>query len=361
MRQLRAMGVHVGLACDVQRFRPELEAVTDQLFSVPIPRQIRPGADLQAYRQLKALIREFQPDIVHTHTSKAGFLGRLAAWRCSVPLILHTIYELPQNAVAASAAKRRLYWALEKVASYWCHHLVTISKINYDQITREGICSPHQLTLITEGLELDNYRQLTPPAQLRAAWGIPAEATLIGIAARLEKAKGHADLLRAFQQVQATIPNAWLVLIGAGELRPQLEAQIAELGLADRVRFAGWVDHLPSAMGALDLFVLSSHYEGLGVVLLEALAMGVPVVSTRVGGTQDIVDHGVNGLFAEPRNPADLAAKILQLLQDPELATAMAQAGKAKVAAQFRAEVSDQKREQLYRRLWKTTSRAWQP
>lgn len=348
MDHLRRAGHEVALACTFERFREELAGHADHLFPVNIPRQIHPFKDVQSVLQLLQVLRQYRPDLVHSHTSKAGFVTRLAARLAGVPTIVHTIHELPQNATR-SRLKKRLYWALEKVAAGWCDHLITVSRVNQTQILGEGICRPERLALIPGGLPLEKYVPARSAEAIRAEWRLPAGARVLGMAGRLEPAKGHSDLLQAFARL--TDPTLHLMIMGTGPLLGDLEEQTRQLGLQQRVHFLGWVDDLITAMAALDLFVLSSHYEGLGVVLLEALALGLPVVSTRVGGTQDIIEHEVTGLFAPVRQPEQLAAQIQRLLDDPALAGRLARAGRAKVHRDYRAEDADQKVLDLYLEL----------
>jgi glycosyltransferase involved in cell wall biosynthesis len=342
---LRSQGHEVALACDFQQFQAELADHTDRMFQVKVPRQIRPLQDLRGLAQLIRVIRLYKPQLLHSHTSKAGFTARLAARLCDVPLVIHTIHELPQNATR-SRLKKSVYWAMEKLAASWCDHLVTVSRVNQEQILREGICRPEKLSLIPGGLQLQNYLARGP-----APWNLPTDAVVMGMAGRLEPAKGHADLLRAFAHLAPRNPKLHLVIMGTGQLRQPLEQLRDDLGLQGRAHFLGWVEDLISAMAALDLFVLSSHYEGLGVVLLEALALGRPVVSTRVGGTQDIIEDEVTGLFTPPHDPAGLAEAVQRLLDDPDLAARLAAAGKEKVWRDYSAVEADQKILDLYLKL----------
>jgi len=146
-------------------------------------------------------------------------------------------------------------------------------------------------------------------------------------------------------------PEAHLVLTGKGPLEAELRLHISQLGLDQRIHVLGWVEDLVSVMASWDVFAFSSHYEGLGMVLLEAFALGVPVVSTQVGGTQDIVDHEQNGLFVARKQPEQMAEAILRLLADPTLARRLAEAGKAKVERDFRSQDMDQSVVELYARL----------
>jgi len=349
-KHFRRHGYEVALATTFGRFREDLEPCCDFCFGVEIPRRIRPWQDFKALLQLIAVIRGYRPDVVHTYTSKAGLLGRLAARICRVPLIVHTIYELPQNSTSRPWLKK-LYWALEKLAALWGHHFVTISQVNVEQILEERICPAANLSLIREGIELERYRPQVTASEIRARWGLPPDAKILGIAARLEPAKGHRDLLQAFSLLSERHPELHLMIMGTGELEEALQAEVVRMNLQERIHFLGWVEDLVSCIAALDLFVLSSHYEGLGLVLLEALAVNVPVVSTRVGGTQDIIEDGVTGLFAPPHNPGALAQTIERLLLDPGMAQRLAQAGRSRVEQDFRSQMADLLSLELYQRL----------
>lgn len=350
MDHLRRAGHDVALACTFERFEDELRQHADRLYPLQIPRQIRPLHDLRALRDIFKVIRTYRPDVLHSHTSKAGFLTRLAGSLAGVPCILHTIHELPQNSTP-SPLKKGYYWLLERLAAHWCHHLITVSEVNRKQILREGICPPEKLSLIPGGLPLERYQSLGTIAETRRQWGLPEGVRVLGTAGRLEPVKGHFDLLQAFHTLARHQPDLHLMIMGTGPLKDQLEARIQALGLGAQVHLLGWVEDLIQAMAALDVFVLASHYEGLGVVLLEALALGLPVVSTRVGGTQDIIEHEVTGLFASSHQPQELAAAIQRLLDDPRLAQDLAQAGQSKVRRQYDCRQADQKILDLYQRL----------
>ena len=347
---LRQEGYEVALACSFGPHRDSLAPHCDHLFHIPIARQISPRQDWHSLVELVRLCRSYRPTLIHSYTSKAGFLARLAAKLAKVPLVLHTILELPQNSTS-HPLKKSFYWGLELLAASWSDHLLTISEVNRQQILAEKICRSQDLTLIRYGLELERYQPALSRQQIRAQLGIPESAPVIGMAARLEPVKGHFDLLEAFSQVHQEIPEAHLVLTGKGPLESSLRQKVQQLGLTAQVHILGWVDDLVSTIASWDVFAFSSHYEGLGMVLLEAFALDVPVVSTRVGGTQDIVEHEVNGLFVERRQPDPMAQAILRLLRDKTLAARLVEAGRTKVYRDFRSQDMDQAVLDLYKRL----------
>lgn len=351
MEDLRRHGHRNVVVCQVTRFREPLERVADQVLNVDIPRNLRPWQDLKALFRLTRLLRQLKPDLVHTHSSKAGILGRLAARLAGVPAVVHTIHDLPQNFARRPMVKAVYRW-LETLAAKWTDHLFTVSEINLQQILAERIAPRSKVSIAYQGLELERFQGLPPASQQRQAWGLPEGAEVVGMVARLEPAKDHPTLLRAFAQVARTRPRAYLVIVGQGHLEDQLRELAVQLGLEQRVLFTGWVENQLHAIQALDLLVLSTHYEGLGVVLLEALALAVPVISTRIGGTQEVIREGQTGLFVPPLDCQALAAAIESMLSHPGLARQMAEAGRADVTSRYLVERSNQEIYRVYQELW---------
>lgn len=358
-RCLREHGYPVVLACTVTKFRADLEASGAEVIDIPIARRISPLQDFISLLKLIRLIRRLRPQLVHTHTSKAGFIGRLAARLCGVPHIVHTVHELPQNA-AHSPWLIKFYQCLEKFAAqYLCDHLITVSQPNYRQITSLGIASPEKLTLIREGLDHSKYepyhRQSAPgqrsAAEIRAEFAVPDGAPLICSVGRLEEAKGHSDLLRAFQQVSAILPQARLVIVGGGRLQEQLQKEILELGLQGHAVLAGWRDDMLDILAACDLYALASHYEGLGIATMEAMALERPVVCTGVGGVLDVVSDGVTGHLVPAHHPQAFAEKMLDLLNNPDKARQFAKAGYRRVQEEFHDDTANKATLALYREI----------
>ena len=358
-RCLKQHGYPVVLACTVTKFRADLEDSGAEVIDLPISRRIDPIQDFISLLKLMRLIRRLRPQLVHTHTSKAGFLGRLAARLCGVPHIVHTIHELPQNA-AHSPRQIKFYQYLEKFAArFLCDHLITVSQPNYEQITRLDIAPPEKLTLIREGLDhskYEPYHRHSAPGQrstseIRAEFAVPDGAPLICSVGRLEEAKGHGDLLRAFRQVSAVLPQARLVIVGGGILQKRLQNELETLGLQGKAVLAGWRDDMLDILAACDLYVLASHYEGLGIATMEAMALERPVVCTGVGGVTDVVADGVTGHLAPAHNPQAFADKMLDLLQNPDKARQFARAGYRRVQEQFHDEAANQATLALYREI----------
>lgn len=355
---LKERGHRVTLICGVDQFRDPLQTEVDELIDIKIPRRIEPFQDLRALLQLNRTLARLKPDIVHTHTTKAGILGRLASrwtalgrsWKGERQVTLHTIHELPHNSTQNRWLKL-LYAGAEKLASPLADHYVTVSEVNRQQILGEGFCRPEYLTVIPNGLHLEKYTVTQDAAALRAQWGIPLDGIVLGTSARLELAKGHIYMLEALAQLVRADERIFWVCTGRGPLLEKLQSRAQELGLISHIRWLGWVEDLPSAMAAFDIFVLPSLYEGQGVVLLEAMAMKRPVVCCRVGGTADVVLHNETGLFVQARQSDELADAVLHLIQNESLRAQMGLAGWERVRGHFLAGRSDQTMYELYDRL----------
>ncbi len=339
-----ACGYEVTLACTVQKFRHELESLGIKVVNIPISRRISPYQDLRSLLNLINFIREYKPDIIHTHTSKAGFIGRLAGFICRVPLRLHTIHELPENAATGFLTKK-LYFLLEWLAARLaCFHF-TVSTPNFKQIVSEGIVPANKLAIVREGCpEPESYQPCGSPQQLREKLGLEADSFIIGSVGRLEEAKGHDYLIKAFALLLKKLPpeeaaKMHLVIVGQGQLRPQLESLIAELKLnkqaSKQVILVGWADNLLEYLGNFDIYALNSNYEGLGIANLEAMIMHRPVVCTAVGGVVDVVEDGKSGLLVPPKDPEATAQALFKLYRDPGLAKRLATNGYQKAIDEF--------------------------
>lgn len=296
-------------------------------------RAMSPLADCRALWTLWRLIRRMPADIVHTHSSKAGFLGRLAARAAGAPHIVHT----PHGHIFDgyfSAMATRLFSLLERLAARWTDRIITLSDQEARDHLARGIGRPGQFVTIPSGVELDAV-STAPPARLVAG------GPVVGAVARLVPVKGLHHLLDAAPAVLRGCPETRFLLVGDGEMRPALEEQARALGLTDRVTFTGFREDVPSVMGGMDVVVLPSLNEGMGRVLVMAMALGKPIVATRVGGVAELLAHGEAGLLVPPRDPRALAEAITTLLQDPSRARSLAEAGRRRASRYSAASMLD--------------------
>lgn len=299
-------------------------------------REIRGTQDVFAFVQLYRLIRQMRPHIVHTHTAKAGTLGRLAARLAGVPVVIHTYHGHVFQGYF-SPVKTRLFLSIERGLARWTDRLLTVSEAVRRDLLLQRIGSPERLRVVPLGLDLDPFLHCDGlRGQLRVELGV-GDTPLVGIVARLVPIKRHEDFLAAAAAVVRRLSACRFLVVGDGELRDSLKARVRALGLDGRVHFLGWRGDLPRLYADLDLVVLTSASEGLPVSLIEAMAAARPVVATRVGGVPDLVEDGVTGLLVPPGDPGALAEAIVALLADPERRRHMGEAGRKRVYPAFSA------------------------
>jgi len=296
-------------------------------------RRISPAKDLTALFTLWRLFRRERPRIVHTHTSKAGIVGRWAAWLARVPVVVHT----PHGHVFwgyFGPARTRFFILLEKLSALVTDRLVMLTEQERLDHLRVGVAPAEAFVTIHSGVDLAPLAAAKAARdEARRCLGIPEGASAVGTVGRLTAIKGPEILLAAAQTVIERRPQSVFVFLGAGEMLESLQAQAAALGIESRVRFAGWRPDVARMMSALDCFAFPSINEGMGKALVEAMALEKPVVASRVGGMIDLVDDGVSGFLVPPADPLALADRILFLLENPEAARRMAARAAATAAA----------------------------
>jgi len=295
-------------------------------------REIHPIKDLIALVQLIRLIRRGRYTIVHTHSSKAGVLGRTAAKCAGVPIIVHTVHGWSFHEHMSSQV-RRLFVALEKGGARLSNAMVVVSQRDIEKGVAQGIGCPRDYTLIRSGIELDRFgHPRVPRDQVRSELGIPAQALVVGSVTRLSPQKAPLDLVKVFTHIHRLHPDTWFVIVGDGPLRGQLERRIREQGIGDRTILTGLRRDVPELMAALDVLALTSLWEGLPRVLPQAMATGLPIVCTRAEGSVEAVREGKNGFLVEAEEPTTMAAKIELLLKDAALRQRMGSEGRRRVS-----------------------------
>jgi glycosyltransferase involved in cell wall biosynthesis len=291
-------------------------------------------ADGKAILALRRIMRATRPDIVHTHTTTAGGLGRIAAKLAKVPITVHTFdghvlsgyLSAPQTKVLATA---------ERSLAHGTDVLIAVSTQVRDDLLSLGIGREEQWRVIPHGLELDDLLNgPAPAAASRDRLGLPQGVPLAGIVGRLAAIKDHATFIKTAARVAARNPEVEFVVAGDGALRPSIEVS-ARAALGDRVHFLGWATDLPTLYGALDMVVLTSRNEGTPLTLMEAGAAGLPVVATRVGGVPEVVRDGETGFVLPAGDDEALAAKVELLLASPETAASMGEAARAWIRARY--------------------------
>jgi glycosyltransferase involved in cell wall biosynthesis len=292
-------------------------------------RALRPGRDLTAFIKLVRLFRTLRPDLVHTHTAKAGTLGRLAARVARVPVKIHTFHGHVLDGYF-SRPVTRAFLEIERRLARTTDRLVTVSPRLKGQLLAMGIGRPEQVEVVPLGLDLERFRRARAPSPtLRPSLGLTDDTPLLGIVGRLVPIKDHATLFQALARLHAQGRAVHLVVIGDGEERARLEGLAGRLGLGSRIHFLGWRVDLETILGELDVVICASINEGTPVALIEAMAAGIPVLSTDVGGVADLVTHGETGWLVPSGDPDALASGIRHLLSDRTFGARLATAGQA--------------------------------
>jgi glycosyltransferase involved in cell wall biosynthesis len=315
---LRAFAEEHGVACEAM---PSLG------------RDIRPLSDFRALWGLFRLLRQYRPMVVHTHAAKAGLLGRVAARLAGVPVVIHTYHGHVLRGYFGPL-KTAVFRGLETVMANLSDAIVAVSDAVRKDLISLGVAGADKIRVVPLGLDLAHLSRELPRGELRHRHGIDAAAPLIGMVGRLVPIKDVPTFLRAAGIVHKAKPDSRFALVGDGEERNLLEEECRRLGLSETVSFHGWRQDIGAVLGDLDVVVNCSLNEGTPVALIEALAAGRPVVATSVGGTPDLLGHGLRGLLVPPSDPEALAVAILEILNAPDVAGRRAEAGRAYVLAQ---------------------------
>jgi glycosyltransferase involved in cell wall biosynthesis len=326
-----------------------------EIIDVPsLVRRISPINDVRALVALFRHIRKIEPHIVHTHTSKAGILGRLAAWLARVPTIIHT----PHGHVFYGHFGRslsKIFLQMEKLLGKITHHHIALTPEEGKDYLNLGVATSKNISVIHSGVDLNCFkRSATKSNPGKNELAIPSDSLVVGYVGWLIPIKGVTYLVNAMAEVMQRHPNSLLVLVGKGDEKGEeevkLSKQVENLGIVDNVRFLGWRPDVGEIMSCFDIFVLPSLNEGMGRVLVEAMATGLPIVASRVGGIPDLVKHGENGLLVPPADEGALERAISDLLSDEARRKRMGETGK-RICRPYSIEAMVEKIDDLYSRL----------
>lgn len=315
-------------------------------------RSILPRKDWATYHAVRQWFKELKPDVVHTHSSKAGILGRIAAWDAGVPHIVHTIHGL-----SFTASRRRIvnamYIRLEKFAARRCHTIVCVADAMARESLAAGIGSPDQYVTIYSGMDTSAF--LDPPRpreQVRRELGLAPDDVAVVTVARLFHMKGHEDLLNHASQLCEKHPRLRFLWVGDGLLRAQFEAQIAQKGLQKRFLLTGLVppERVSEFVAAADVLAHPSRREGLARALPQGQLAGLPVVAYDIDGNAEGLIEGQTGYAVPAFDVEQFIDRINQFVADPDLRHRMGEAGRAFAKERFDAKVMVDRLEQVYRR-----------
>lgn len=296
--------------------------------------EIAPGDDVAGVRELRALFEIGAFDIVHTHSAKAGAMGRIAAHQANVPLVVHTFHGFPFHDFQ-SRLRRAAYINIERRLGRITNRFVAVSSTVAADAVRLGIAPAHQVRVIPVSIaERTAATGAGARAQARRLLGVADGVRLVGTVGRLDYQKAPGHFLEACALLPGDVRAVW---IGDGPLRAETEATARRLGLSGRVRFAGERGDVAALLPAFDVFVMTSLYEGLPCAVVEAMQCGLPVVATAVNGVPEVVLPGETGFLVPAARPAACAAALTHLLDNPEQAARMGEQGRRSVAGRFSA------------------------
>ncbi len=336
----------LGLACP-----PELiHAMSTDLTDLPVTAFAVRATGWTQWRdiwQLRGIIRQFRPDIVHCHLFRATFVGAPLAWVMRVPVILET-YHGREAWRQGGRLKGRFF--IDRLVSHCVGHIIAVSEAAARFLKEQKRIPAHKITVIPNGRDLQAFQpgHGSQGRAVRQRFGIPVSAPVLGVIGRLEPQKGHHYLLQALPHICDAFPDTRLLLVGEGSLDAALQAQAADLGLQDSVIFTQFQRNIPAFLEAMDIVVLPSLHEGLPLTAIEASAMAKPIVATAVDGTPEVVRDGLTGLLVPPAAPDSLADAVLTLLQHPDLAFQYSAAAHAWVRQQFDLQHQVAETERLY-------------
>jgi glycosyltransferase involved in cell wall biosynthesis len=331
----------------------DLEALKSNIRVTFIPglnRPIRPLRDVVAFLCLVHSLRRERPQVVHTHSSKAGVLGRLAAWVAGVPRIVHTVHGFGFTPQQPAWVRALFVWIEQRLATI-THTLVFVSKANQEEAVQRKIGSADRSALIRAAVPLKEYLSLSRHREGIPGFSLSADDRLVTTVGPFKPQKNLLDFVRAAERVLAHHGSVRFLIVGDGDGRSDLEKAIQRAGLTDRVLLAGWRKDGPALLARTDIFCMTSLWEGLPMALVEAMAAGLPCVVNAVDGCRDVVENGVTGFLTPPGHYQETADKIIYLLDHLEEARALGQRARGSVGPEFDCARMIEQHETLYERL----------
>lgn len=314
-------------------------------------REIRPFQDLQGVYRLYRFLKSENYTIVHTHTSKGGFVGRLAARLANVPIILHTVHGFAFHEQSSPSALR-FYATLERLAANLCDLIVTLTEFHRQWALELGIGNKDKIVTIANGISPKRVQTSLPLEQVRHFWGVNQDEMVILSAARLAPQKGIEYLIDAIPFLIKHLNRPFrIVLAGDGPLSSQLEDRVKNLGVQKYVIFLGFRSDVGDLLAASDIVVIPSLWEGLSISLLEAMAAGKPIITTTIGSNIELLSNRENALLISPKDSQALAQAIIELAQNPELLHNLSTEAKALFESSYSEERMLQKYKEVYLKL----------
>ncbi len=349
------------LFCSTKRdtaFMQDIELIRSRGIKVrvfPMKREISPFSDLMLIFKIARAIKEEKPDIVHTHSSKAGIIGRIAAKMAGVAKIAHTPHVFPFE-MHVGKGRRAFYLFLERIAAKRTSLLVAVSNAEKSVALENGLSRDGNAVVNYNGIEPELWHAVDAGERekLRTQTGIPQGVFVVGMVGRFMPQKGHSILVEAARILLKKNKDIHFVLVGDGELKDEIRSSVVSAGIEGNFHFLGQTDKIASCYAMFDCLVMPSLWEGCPFTAIEAMAMGIPVVASSVGGVKEIIEDNVSGMLVPPADASSLAGAVRKLCEDRNLCQELAGKGRQRVMEKFLLSGSVRRLEEIYSRLGKT-------
>jgi len=323
------------------------------LYFVPqLVRQVNPIKDIVALFKLRKLLKSIKSDLVHTHSSKAGILGRIAAYLAGVPVIIHTFHGFGFNDFQKWFVKF-VYVLAERITAKISDKLIVVSNENISYGLANRIGRKEQYMVIRSGIKTGKYRQKFDAVKIKKELGLKETDKIITTIGPFKPQKNTVDFIDMAAQVSGKFPDVKFLVIGDGSLRPQIESKIAAFNLQNKVMLLGWRNDIPELLSITDIFILTSLWEGLPRAIVESMVSGKPVIAYAVDGSKEIVKDNVTGFLIPPKNMEVLCEKTMLLLSDDNLRLKFGMEAQKTVSTEFDIDHMVKQQESLYKELVK--------
>jgi glycosyltransferase involved in cell wall biosynthesis len=304
------------------------------LFEVPMRREISPLHDLRSLIKIYNILRAERFDIVHAHSSKAGVLGRLAARAAGVKAVIYSPHSFAFQ-YCPDSLSGMLYRSIEKLAALFCDCLMCVSQGECEEATKHRICSPSKIRTIENAVATEDLVPTRSAEEVRQGFRIPPDAAVVGMIAKFRPQKGYRHFIEAIPQVLKSCPNTIFLIVGDGEEWERVKGMIRQQGIEKNTILAGHRENVADFYQVFDVFVLSSLWEGMPYVILEAMAMGLPIVASDICGNRELVEHGKNGFLVPPARSDEIAQRVIELLTNPRMRRDFGEHSRALIASRL--------------------------
>lgn len=281
---------------------------------VDMKREIELIADLKAYIKIKKYIKSIKPDIIHVHSSKAGVIGRLAARRCKVPCVYNS--HGWAFSMEVSEKKKKVYASIERICANFSVKIINISDDEKKLAAKYKVAEENKMMTIYNGIDLNKYNRRYNRNDVLSKLNIPENAFVIGMVGRITEQKSPQTFINIAEKISSLDENAYFILVGDGELKKEIQERVEKKLIKDKVVITGWTNEVAKYVSIFDIALLTSKWEGFGLVLAEYMAMGKPIIASKVGGIPNVVQDGFNGKLIENNNVDDYVNHIVKLKND---------------------------------------------